>query len=199
LWGAKVALKQETDYLIGAHVILEIVYLPLLGMIAKFDTLDITMLRWIAFIRVFNPKLKHIVGKDNPVANMLSRARYSSSQEDLDDAVCMATSSEKDYQQLEFCEDLYSGELVQIERYLSTLEKDPLWSADTFNRITKKSYLFMLRDAVIWRHARKKGHMLLRVIGTNKEKTEILRNLHDFDNGGHKKREATYERVKRLY
>jgi hypothetical protein len=70
---------------------------------------------------------------------------------------------------------------------------------DTFNRIRKKSYLFMLRDGVLWRHPKKKGHMLLRVIGTNKEKIEILRNLHDFDTAGHKGREATYERVKRLY
>ena len=199
LWGAKVALKQEKDYLIGAHVILETDCLPLLGMIANCDTPDIAMLRWIAFIRVFNPELKHIAGKDNPVADMLSRARYSSSQEDLEDAVCMATSSEEDYQQLEFREDLYLGELVQIGRYLSTLEKDPLWNADTFNRIRKKSYLFMLRDGVLWKHPKKKGQMLLRVIGTNKEKTEILRNLHDFDTAGHKGREATYERVKRLY
>jgi hypothetical protein len=74
---------------------------------------------------MLNPELKHIAGKDNPVAHMLSRARYSSGQEDLDNAICMATTRKDDYQPLEFCEDLYSGDLVQIGWYLSTLEKDP--------------------------------------------------------------------------
>src|SRR5450759_3169223 len=41
LWGAKIALKQEKDSLIGAYVVLETNFLPLLGMIANCDTLDI--------------------------------------------------------------------------------------------------------------------------------------------------------------
>jgi hypothetical protein len=81
---------------------------------------------------------------------------------------------------LEFYEDLYSRELVHIRRYLSTLEKDPQWNPDTFNRIRKKSCQFMLRDGVLWRHSKKKGHILLWVIGTNKEKKEILQHLNDF-------------------
>jgi hypothetical protein len=168
-------------------------------MIANYDTPNIAMLRWIAFIRVFNPKLKHIFGEDNLVVDMLTKARYSSSQEDVDDAVCMATSSEENYQQLEFCEDLYSRDLVQIGRYLSILEKDLLWNAGTHNKIRKKFYLFMLRDGVLWRYLKKKGHILLWVVGTNNEKKEILQNLQNFDTTGHKGRKATYERVKRLY
>jgi RNase H-like domain found in reverse transcriptase len=62
LWGATCALKQERDYLIGAYVVLETDCLPLLGMIANCDTPDIAMLRWIAFIRLLNPELKHIAG-----------------------------------------------------------------------------------------------------------------------------------------
>lgn len=50
--------------------------IALLGMIANYSTPDIAMLRWIAFIRVFNPELRHIKGSDNHVADMLSRARY---------------------------------------------------------------------------------------------------------------------------
>ena len=34
------------------------------------------MLRWIAYIKSLNPVLKHITSKMNPVADMLSRARY---------------------------------------------------------------------------------------------------------------------------
>ncbi|KAL2614093.1 hypothetical protein R1flu_025785 [Riccia fluitans] len=77
LWGVVTALKMERNYLIGAHVVLEMHCLLLLGMIANFLTLDIAMLRWIAYIKTLNPELRHIVGKDNPVVDMLSRARYT--------------------------------------------------------------------------------------------------------------------------
>jgi hypothetical protein len=46
---------------------------------------------------MFNAELKHIAGKDNLVADMLSKARYSSSEEDVDNVVCMAISSEENY------------------------------------------------------------------------------------------------------
>ncbi|KAL2631087.1 hypothetical protein R1flu_015773 [Riccia fluitans] len=77
LWGVVTALKTERNYLIGAHVVLETDCLPLLGMIANCLTPDIAMLRWIAYIKTLNPKLRHIARKDNPVADMLSRARYA--------------------------------------------------------------------------------------------------------------------------
>ncbi|KAL2623218.1 hypothetical protein R1flu_003423 [Riccia fluitans] len=76
LWGARAALRMDRNLLIGAQVILEIDYLPLLGMTANCDTQDITMLRWIAFIHSFNLELRHIVGKKNVVADMLSRVQY---------------------------------------------------------------------------------------------------------------------------
>ena len=76
LWGALTALKADINYLIGANVVLETDCLPLLGMISNCNSPDIAMLRWIAYIKSLNPVLKHITGKMNPVADMLSRARY---------------------------------------------------------------------------------------------------------------------------
>ena len=78
LWGLRCALHQERHYLIGARVVIETDCIALLGMVANCTTPDIAMLRWIAFIRSFNPELRHIRGIDNPVADMLSRARYRS-------------------------------------------------------------------------------------------------------------------------
>jgi hypothetical protein len=37
---------------------------------------DVAMLRWIAYIKSLNPEVRHISGKDNAVANMLSNARF---------------------------------------------------------------------------------------------------------------------------
>jgi len=42
------------------------------------------MLRWTAYIKSMDSKFKHIVRKDNLVADMLSRARYEDEEEMLD-------------------------------------------------------------------------------------------------------------------
>ena len=34
------------------------------------------MLRWIAYVKLLNPDVRHISGKDNAVVDMLSRARF---------------------------------------------------------------------------------------------------------------------------
>jgi hypothetical protein len=133
-------LKQNRNCLIEAHIIFETDCLPLLGMIANCNTPDITMLWWIAFIRMFNPKLRHIAGKDNPIADMLSQARYKeSTTED-----CMVEAHDVD-QVLQFKEKLYSGDLLVISKYLSTLEKDLGWTREEFEKIRRKSYSFLLR------------------------------------------------------
>ena len=57
-------------------MIIETDYLPILGMVSKCATLDLAMLRWITYITSLNPKIRHISGKDNAMANMLSRTRF---------------------------------------------------------------------------------------------------------------------------
>ena len=76
LWGALTTLKAERNYLIGANVVLETNCLPLLGMIANCSSPNIAMLRWIAYIKSLNPVLIHIAGKENSMADMLSKAKY---------------------------------------------------------------------------------------------------------------------------
>ncbi|KAL2623969.1 hypothetical protein R1flu_008214 [Riccia fluitans] len=73
-WGVNIALQNDKNFSIGIAVVLETDYLPLLSMIANCSTPDITILHWIAYVWNFNPELKHIVGKENVVADMLSRA-----------------------------------------------------------------------------------------------------------------------------
>ena len=76
LWGLLAALKTDRDYLIGADVVVETDCLPLIEMIASCTTPDIAMLRWIVYIKTMNLELRHIKGKENPIANMLSKARF---------------------------------------------------------------------------------------------------------------------------
>ncbi|MCO5604739.1 hypothetical protein L7F22_058909 [Adiantum nelumboides] len=86
LWGVVTSLKCDKDYLIGAYVVVETDCLPLLGMIASCSTPNIAMLRWIAYIKSLNLEFKHIAGKDNPVADMLSRARYEDEEGMIDES-----------------------------------------------------------------------------------------------------------------
>ncbi|MCO5554583.1 hypothetical protein L7F22_008113 [Adiantum nelumboides] len=86
LWGLVTSLKCDKDYLIGAYVVVETDCLPILGMIASCSTPHIAMLRWIAYIKSLNPEFKHIAGKDNPVADMLSRARYEDEEGMIDES-----------------------------------------------------------------------------------------------------------------
>ncbi|KAL3689660.1 hypothetical protein R1sor_015969 [Riccia sorocarpa] len=136
LWGVLTALKVDKDFLIGAYVVLKTDCLPLLGMIANCNTPDITILRWIAYIRSMNLELRHIAGKKNVVADMLSRARYAdekemlavAEEEELNDTWCQASEQDVDMGVLPFREELilvYDGETKQK---LLTEFHDTLWA-----------------------------------------------------------------------
>ena len=69
-------VKADKDYLIRTEVIIETDCLPILGMVSGCATPDLAMLRWIAYIKSLDPEIRHISGKDNAMADMLSRARF---------------------------------------------------------------------------------------------------------------------------
>ena len=68
--------KVDKDYLIGSEVIIEVDCLPILGMTSGCASPNLAMLRWIASIKSLNPEICHIAGKNNTMANMLSRPRF---------------------------------------------------------------------------------------------------------------------------
>ena len=57
-------------------MIIETDYLSILGMVSGCATLDLAMLRWIVYIKFLNLEIRHISGKDNAMAYMLSRERF---------------------------------------------------------------------------------------------------------------------------
>ena len=63
--------------MIGIEVIIETACLPTLGMVSGCATLDLALLRWTTYIKSLNPETRHISGKDNAMADMLSRARFN--------------------------------------------------------------------------------------------------------------------------
>ena len=57
-------------------MIIETDCLLILGMVSGCVTPDLAMLRWIAYIKSVNLETRHISGKENAMADMLSRARF---------------------------------------------------------------------------------------------------------------------------
>lgn len=108
-------MKAKKEYLIWTPVVVETNCLLLLGMIVNCTTPDIAMLRWIAYIKSLNPEFKHIVGKNNPVADMLLRARYDKEEEMIDEDEDMEEDFYSiaclDHEEKQFAEELYEGDL----------------------------------------------------------------------------------------
>lgn len=210
LWGVVTAMKNEREYLIGASVVVETDCLPLLGMIASCSTPDIAMLRWIAYIKSMNPEFKHIAGKDNAVADMLSRARYDNEEDLIDydedvgtnfystsmtkrEGMSLATSLEL------FSEEFYDGEWLDIGRYLSTLKKQESWTDQEFKRIRRKAYGYFIRDGVLWKHPKQKGGVPQRVVCGIGRQQNIIKEFHESWWAGHRGIWATFAKVKERY
>ena len=159
LWGIVSAVKADRDYLIGTEVIIETDCLPILGMISGCATPDIAMLRWIAYIKSLNPEIRHVAGKHNVVADMLSRARYGNEEEsrsdEEDNGLDFFTASCAQILTT-FKEEDYKGEFIEIGKYLSSLKKDESWTNEDFRCIWKKAYKYFLKDGYLWKDPKKR-------------------------------------------
>ncbi|CAM6094421.1 unnamed protein product [Calypogeia fissa] len=144
---------------------------------------------------MINPELRHIPGKQNVVADILSRARYGDDMVEEGSVIGMRVEVEK----VGFKKHLYSDEMLIIGRYLETLEKDEAWDREEFSRIWKKAYKFALKEGYLWRRPKKAGEAILWVVGTEEEKQRKLSESHDAETAGHHGVQATYEKARGLY
>ncbi|KAL3682736.1 hypothetical protein R1sor_000758 [Riccia sorocarpa] len=161
-WGLVTAMKTEKEYLIGAEVVIETDFLPMSGMIANCMSIDMAMLNLIAYIKTLNPEFWYIAGKDNPVADMLSRVRYEGEEDMIDDTddigrkFYSASQVEGDVE-VGFKKELYDGEWLDLGKYLGSLEMQEGWSNAEFSRISKRSYDYMLQDGYLWKRPKHVG------------------------------------------
>ena len=130
-------------------------------------------------------EFKHIAGKNNTVADMLSRARYEDESQMIDESddvgtkfysishvkgnyVCMSHPLEL------FLEDHYEGDWLLIGSYLSTLTKQDGWSEQEFKRIRRKAYAYFLRDGYLWKHPKQKDATPQRVICKKETQMKLM-------------------------
>jgi hypothetical protein len=202
LWGIVSAIKSDREYLIGAEVVIETDCLPILGMVSGCNTPDIAMLRWIAYIKSLSPEIRHIAGKRNVVADMLSRARYEGGEEQGSDREEVGSDffvNSFVRVHATFMEQDYDDEFVDIGKYLSTLRRDEAWTTDDFRRIRKKAYKYFLKDGHLWRHAKKNNGIPMRVVCKLEEQQRLIREFHDTAWAGHRGVWATFAKLKEKY
>ena len=152
MWGLLSA--KNRDYFIRADVVVETNCLPLIGMIASCTTPDIAMRRWIAYIKTMNPELWHIKGKENQVADMLSRARFINEKVMQTDDKKGATTSRhvahqvsiKPHDELNvsvmFKDKEYEGQWLEIGNFLKTQQVNPSWSKKQLNEFRRRAFNF---------------------------------------------------------
>ncbi|TPX55757.1 hypothetical protein SpCBS45565_g08492 [Spizellomyces sp. 'palustris'] len=183
LYGLYVALWLDRHYLIGTEVVVETNCKGLLRMVRMCDTMDIAMLRWIAYVKTFAPDQEELDSLDDKNANKY--ASYIGEIEEME--------------VLRFDEERYMGELKEIGQFLSMLEADPSWDEQKVKQIRKEAYKFRLKNGLLWKLPSKAGREPVRVVGTIDERNAILKHCHEDNDSGHRGVHGTFERIWKLY
>ena len=209
LWGIISAVKTDREYLIGTEVVIETDCLPILGMISGCSTPDIAMLRWIEYIKSINPEIRHVLGKHNSVADMLSRARYEGENEmqsddedvhlDIFKMACAQTEEGTMQVLTNFKEEEYEGEWRQLGKFLSLMKPEITWSKEETRKIRKKAYKFFLKEGILWKHPKKRRGTPLRVVTKKSDQRKLLTEFHDSLWAGHRGIWATFSKLKEKY
>jgi hypothetical protein len=195
------AMKSEVLYLRGADVIVETDCLPLLGIYRTCDHADVHMQRWVCFIRSFAPVLRHIKGKDNVIADMLSRSRYATSSEPAAGtatfwvrAAAIAPALGYTQEAKDFCEADYEDDLKRIGNYLS--QEGALRGEQVCQiypaALRRAAERFLLKDGQLYR----KDTPPRRVLGLPDDRRRALHDAHDEHWGGHRGQQSTYAKLK---
>ena len=92
----------------------------------------------ISYINSLNPEIRHIAGKNNAMADMLSRARFEDESDMISENEDVAldffktaqlSAEDKDMRTLHtFNENEFEGEWLLIGRFLRTLIPDASWT-----------------------------------------------------------------------
>jgi hypothetical protein len=185
----------------GCNLVIETDCLPLIGFLNNPDLIDPAMVRWIAYLQLFNATYRHVKGKDNVVSDGLSRKARddptSSDEEDLLEGdlgmpyvLSVARTTVEDWRKV------YTGEWGDLVEYLVTLKRPVGLSNAKWNNFKKWAYQFMFNSGVLYRRSGK-DRIPRRVLVTSEQKKKVLESLHD--DSGHKDVVIVYKLVSERY
>ena len=201
LRGLFLALKTDREYLIGVPVIIETDCLPLLGMIFNCDSHDIAMLRWIAYIKTFDPRIKHIKGKDNVVADAISRTIFFNNDTSDPPSIQVETATVLSVHLSEenFSTNItHEGDAAAIVDYLRRASLGQ--SLANFDRsLRKKAANYFLKDEILWKRPKMDFQSPKRVISKQIDKIYLITAYHDEMWAGHRGTWPTYLKLKEKF
>ena len=161
---------------------------------------------WIAYVKSLNPEVRHISGKDNAVADMLSRARFGdditeSDNEEVSEDYFASEHICRGKVIKEFREEEYEGESLMIGKMVQDIE-DSTNNKERRAEIRRKKrqiQKFFLENGLIWRAPKRLGGIPLRVVGMKEQRNWIMSEFHESDWAGHRGTWATFVKIKQKY
>jgi hypothetical protein len=201
-------LKKIRFYFYDVKFILKINARVIVDQLNRFDTnlLDALVTRWLAWIRLFDFEVRHVLNIKHTVADDLFKKSSSfndlkkvAEEKNIDDwmntqfdcvrVFSISIAEEKSSSILIF---EYFEKSQKIVVYLFTLRKSSEMSLKKFNKFKKKAFKFKLqRDQFFRRNS--KNVLMKRVIDDFEERQRILKQLHDEND--HRNRENIYKRI----
>jgi hypothetical protein len=166
------------------------------------------MTRWLSYIRLFDFDVEHIPGNKNGAADALSR-RMKSEDDEMEEEVdgyfearmygitVAETTPEPSMARLYLHEGEYIGDDLMLGQYLETLRRPDGLNDAQYQQLRKKARRFFVRDGYLFKRGRKRGFPPRRVVGTQDQRLEVIRELHD--EIGHRGKQSTYDHVSRRY
>jgi len=221
--GLLCALRRMRRQLFGCQFVIETDANVLVYQIngAADDLPGAVLMRWIAWIRLFDFTIRHVPGSKNVVADALSRrgpgpsdALDQETEENIDDFVDTQIHYQeliRDAQSIEvartFTQELNEGPLLEgswseeswtIANFLATLSDPPSLSGKALrNWKARVMQHYVLQNKILWKRPDAKNPTKRRVVDSDQERKLIWDRCHG--ELGHKGRFATYERIRKLY
>lgn len=209
--GVLKAIKKMRFHLYGIHFILETDAQVLVDQLNRSasDIPGALVLRWIAWMRLFDFEVRHVPGKKHTAADGLSR-RPRTESDDIDDTrevnidewidgqLNLVTVYRLEGEQSieEVMQDSYTNEHLKYAEYLLTLARPEGMPIPEFRAFKKRALKFQVSDNLLWRRATNIKPML-RVVDKKEDRKTILRIMHD--EMGHRSTEAFHARLATKY
>jgi hypothetical protein len=206
------ALKKIRFYFYDVKFILKTDVRVLVDQLNRFDTdlSDALVIRWLAWIRFFDFKIRHVLDIKHTAADDLFKKSSSfndfkkiAEEKNIDDwmntqfdcvRVFPVSIAEKIISSILIFE--YFEKSQKIVVYLFTLRKFSEMSLKEFNKFKKKVLKFKLQKDQFFRR-NSKNVLMRRVIDDLEERQRILKQLHD--ESDHRDKENIYKRITDRY
>jgi hypothetical protein len=198
MYGLLRLLKEFKYKIYGGKFTLEFDCLPLKGMINNPDVIDPTIMRWTAYIRLFDFEWRHVPGKSMKVSDYLSRKPLS---KDNNESACeedeLGVENEIEKSVLSIVSVPVPIEIQLIVEFLTNFRVPESILPEERKPFLRKCSRYFLKDGKLWKRQKKRTTMPTRVLWGHEEILLVLKGLHE--ECGHRSVEGTFQRLKERY